>query len=636
MRTLLGLASLLLSLGLGSQAYASDADRAIDAAREARLWEDKQWHRLLHYRSSMFGKFRSEIDREEFFLAKSGKHDAQSELEATIRGIYSTEPVLEGEMHARCKYPARLVWLHERLGLDPAKLPPADCSKFARFLDHTRARSVSVVFSSYYLGNPSSTFGHTFIRLNKGETSQSGERFELLDFGVNFGATVGAVNPVAYAALGMTGGFRGEFTALPYYYKVREYNDFEARDLWSYDLNLTQKQVDLVVAHLFELGSAHFDYYFLDENCSYHVLGALDVADPELDLVGRLPLIVIPADTVRALLQTQGLVKSFGFRPSVRATFEKRAVTLQEPVLGALRERSRNGRYSDIPETFTAEQKAELLDSVADYLDLKFSKDLLDNQSQPSKWKQEVLLTRSALGIPSKPLRIEAPTSDAPHFGHGTKRVTAGGGYHDRHGSFANLGFRFALHDLLDPKVGYPEAAQIEMFTLQARHYLEGNRFGLDDFALFRIVSLPPIDSFNREKAWRVNVGATRFRDRSCDNCFGGIYEMGFGISQKPIRSLPFSYFLLGDMELSAAPRFRGPHFRFGAGPSLGLRFHFSDRLASLVQTGYRYYPFMDEPHSYHARIGARWGFASRFALNLEGAAFPGAAEASAGLMFYY
>ena len=41
------------------------------------------------------------------------------------------------------------------------------------------------------------------------------------------------------------GGFRGEYAKMPYYFKVREYADYESRDIWEYPLNLTQVQKQL-------------------------------------------------------------------------------------------------------------------------------------------------------------------------------------------------------------------------------------------------------------------------------------------------------------------------------------------------------------------------------------------------------
>ena len=53
-----------------------------------------------------------------------------------------------------------------------------------------------------------------------------------------------------------------------------------------------------------------------DENCSYQLLFLLDVARPSVKLAGDFALHVIPVDSLRAVLEPQGLFQSAKFRPS--------------------------------------------------------------------------------------------------------------------------------------------------------------------------------------------------------------------------------------------------------------------------------------------------------------------------------
>src|SRR5205814_8251235 len=102
-----------------------------------------------------------------------------------------------------------------------------------------------------------------------------------------FAAVADTSNAMLYALARPVGSCRGEFVARPYFYKVREYADFESRDLWEYELALDGRKLALLVAHLWELGQTWFDYYYATENCSYQILGALEAADPEADQIGR-------------------------------------------------------------------------------------------------------------------------------------------------------------------------------------------------------------------------------------------------------------------------------------------------------------------------------------------------------------
>ena len=262
-----------------------------------------------------------EADGPLFWLAPDGKVNPAAELDATLEGIWAAEPTDPRVQHPFCRFPARLMWLDERLHFDPARLPRRQCRRYAEYVGKLRANSVAVVFSSYYLNSPASAFGHTFLRVHRryGATAN-----ELLDSGVDYAAVVDTTNALLYAFKGLTGLFPGMFHSMPFFYKVREYNDYESRDLWEYELDLSPRAVAMLVAHLWEEGSTYFDYFYLSENCSYHVLAAIEVSDPRFHLLDKLRNPVVPVDTVRALMKDPGLVRGIRYRPSLRTTVRTR------------------------------------------------------------------------------------------------------------------------------------------------------------------------------------------------------------------------------------------------------------------------------------------------------------------------
>ena len=107
--------------------------------------------------------------------------------------------------------------------------------------------------------------------------------------------------------------YRGFFSTIPYYLKVREYRDIENRDIWEYRLNFTEHRVRRLLMHAWELGNASFDYYFFKENCSYHLLALLDYADPTLHLADEFLFWTVPADTVRVIASKPGLVSDIAY-----------------------------------------------------------------------------------------------------------------------------------------------------------------------------------------------------------------------------------------------------------------------------------------------------------------------------------
>src|SRR5207302_9545050 len=144
---------------------------------------------------------------------------------------------------------------------------------------------------------PSSTYGHTFLLLKK--KGQGGD--ELLDYAVNFAADLENDNGFLYAVKGLMGGYRGRFSTFPYYMKVQEYSNLESRDLWEYDLRLSEPEIERLMQHLWELGNVRIRYFFFNKNCSYYLIPLLEVVEPHRDFKKPFIFKTIPVDTIRAV-----------------------------------------------------------------------------------------------------------------------------------------------------------------------------------------------------------------------------------------------------------------------------------------------------------------------------------------------
>lgn len=618
---------------------------AIHRAREIGLARDAHWLKLGHYVRGLFG-IQSEVDGSEFFLSREGKFAPEAELEATLHGLFSPEQ--SGDEHVSCRFPARRLFLQRRLELDDSALPRFRCPKLEDWKERISPSSATLVFSSFYLNNPSSAFGHSFLRLNNGKTAgPRGERHELLDYGVNYAAEVTTGNPIAYAWMGLVGGFHGTFTGVPYYYKVREYNDFEARDLWGYELNLTPEELELLVDHVWELGRTYYDYFYFTENCSYHMFTTLEAAAPRLKLTERLPFYVIPSDTMRVLYQEPGLVKRIEYRPSVRAVFERRVTELrgQETstlglVVGGERERW-EPRLLELEKT----AQARVLDAALDYMELRHPEDLMNTASASSRLKRELLVRRAGLGIRSEDFVVPPPERELPHRGHGVRRLTIGGGYEGERGSgegsrvggFARLGMRFALMDLLDPGAGYPRNAQIEFANLNLRYQAAQRQLELEDLTLFRVTSISPLTRFRRNPSFRVETGYERLKDRNCGGrCGAGIFQAGPGLAFQPFGGDGVTLYGFADAQLAFASSFRASKLRLGAGPAAGLLFLVNDDLRGQLEAAYRYQLFSVVTEAVDLKAEATWGFASPFAAHGRFLVSRDGWETSGGLMVYW
>jgi hypothetical protein len=620
--------------------FASDSyvKQLIAKSGALNLAQKTTWLRLGHYRSGTFSGYESEADGPAFFLAKDGKGDPKLELEATIEALFAKPVAGNDDGHAICRFPARLIWLDSELHFDRTLFPKVRCDAYFKYLEILRPEGLALVFSSYFLNSPASAFGHTFLRIKRAGYASGGVRHDLLDYGVDYSATVDTGNALLYAMKGLTGLFNGEFRRLPYYYKAREYNDYESRDLWEYDIALTHDEVLFVVSHLWELGSTYFDYYYLSENCSYHILALIEVARPDLDLLSKVSWPVIPVDTIKALYKNPGLVADVHYRPSNRSQFRRRVAGLSGDELSLVSALMSKPR-SEFPKDMNEHDRVESLDAAIDLLDVRMSDDLgVDRSKELSAdtLNQQVLLERRAeLPIAGEEFKLEPPFREMPHIGHDSARMGMATGYDHRREGYYSLSFRLALHDLADPSPGYPDTSTIEFLPTRARYFFSDHAFQLQDLSIVRVSSLVPVDRFNWPLAFKFDVGAFRTYDSTCRSCLTPAVMVGGG-----------SAFALGDFLLFyatadvnlALPMDEGllDFFRFGIGPAAGLRLRFSERVAAVFTGSWSYLPGQHPKHYETATGQLRFGISRNVALGVEGEAHPKTQSMEAISYFYF
>ncbi len=596
-------------------------------AHRLRLAESNEWLRLGHYRASWTGSVTSEADGENFFLSPHGKESPQLELDATIEGFFADlAPYDEkneknrGIQHPQCQFPARFMWLSEQLAIDPAMLPKPDCKRYQDFLAATHVESVTLVFSSYYLNNPASAFGHTMLRLHKKEPLVSEERRQLLDFAIEFSADPDTTFAPIYAIKGMLGAFPGTFRKLPYYYKVREYNDYESRDLWEYKLHLTDKQLDMLVAHIWELGSTFFDYFYLSENCSYHLLGLLEAALPDRDLLAHVHWPVIPADAVRAVTAEPGLVEKVEYRPSARTRFQQEIAAFSEDQLEAVSALADDPHH---PLSMPDRDRIPVIDAAQDLIDIKHAKALAKDEKKgpAAELKQALLERRAEILIPSAEVTYSTPTHKMPQLGHDTRRLSLGGAS-SRDSQWLEIGARLALHDLADSTDGYPELSQLEFLPTRARYDFTADRFRLDSMDLVHVVSLTSQNPFDRHISWQFELGSQHLEDDGCihQNCYAGHVALGGGAAfSTEGERLTFFFFANTQIWIGRGldALFHSP-VRVGIGPGGGLRLRLTPHLIALATGEWNWLPAQKGFATWNAIGTLRWALLRDFALDLQ------------------
>jgi hypothetical protein len=367
----------------------------IQQARHQQLSNTPQWHRLLHIHKGLTGSIESEVDDPAFFIALNGKNDPQQELEATLRAFFSAKAWGEKDEPAQCTFIARYEWLNQQLQFDPDRLPKYDCPAFDKWYRGINPDSLTLVFPSSYLNNPSSMFGHTLLRV---DSKLQNEQTRLLAYAINYGAETGSDNGVAFAVKGIFGGYHGTVGIGPYYQKVKEYSDTESRDIWEYQLNINPEQIRRLLAHVWELRGIYSDYYFFDENCSYFVLTLLDVARPDLDLSSKLHGWVIPSDTLRLVAKQPNLVQRVVYRPSAgtKLSYLASQVSRSQQTEALALANGEQPVADNLSDAQNVQQKADVLLLAHDYLRYEFLAHRREREAN-AKLSQQLLQARSAL-----------------------------------------------------------------------------------------------------------------------------------------------------------------------------------------------------------------------------------------------
>jgi hypothetical protein len=449
------------------------------------------------------------VDSRAFYNAPDGKNDPRAELEATLRAFFSEAEESDDVQHPQCRFPARYAWLAGELAIDASRMPRPQCRRYEEWRAALDAKQLTLVFASAYLNNPGSMYGHTLLRV---DAAGQDERTRLLAYSISFAADTNETNGLVFAVKGLFGGYPGVFAMLPYYMKVREYSDLENRDLWEYELDLSPEELERVLRHAWELLPAYFEYYFFDENCSYHLLALLQVARPELELTAPFRLWALPVDTVRALTDQPGLVKRIVYRPA-RSTIIAARLARMQPEERRMARDLGLGTLDAGDATLRAlppERAAAVIEAGYDYLNYR-------RTTGTSKVKdggglaRELLVARSQIDAASQAPRIDTPVR--PDQGHRTARFSAGAGRRERH-DFLELGVRPTYHDIIDDDAGYIGGAQIEFFQLRARRY-EGSSARIESFIPVEIFSLSTRDEFFQPRTWRFAAGWQRTATRS-------------------------------------------------------------------------------------------------------------------------
>ncbi len=560
----------------------------LNIAKEKKLDQQITWKRLLYAEDSP----QSEVSYSGYFLAQDGRENIQHELNADIMALFQNA---EPNQSIRCRLPARSQWLMQQLNISEQQLPQVECPEFDQWYAQIKPYKATLIYATDFMGNPSSMFGHTLLRLDPKDQKE----LNLVSYAVNYAATVNSEDNWSYAWKGVVGKYPGEYSLMPYYRKVKEYGDFESRDLWEYELNLSPEETAFLVKHMWEMQKVSFPYYFVSDNCAYRLLGLIDLVRPSSNLRKKFTYAAIPIETIKAIDQ-DGLIKETVYRPALETQLNSQAKqhghalakkAHQVAILDPTAMQSALAHYSEA-------DRAKILEMAYDDLYLQFVARQVDSTFTQPRFRQ-LLGLRSQIQIEKQRQEPRRPKID-PVDSHDSRKWSVEVGEVQGE-KYLEISHRQAYHELKDPQGGLRTGTQL--LFLDGTAQWRDDRLKLEELNLLAVNSYNPITPFKTPITWGFTLGWQQeaiqngqFSDQQQHGVVSTKAQSGYTIADDDRKHLCYAEL---QTQLQAGSSL-DKGWRIGLGPTVGCQNLWTDRLNSVVQVEL---PYWQDSSQWNLRI---------------------------------
>jgi len=526
--------------GIGKLYANTPSDIAVSALHQ-QLDNDPVWLAILGYESRgvVFRRNYSAINFSSHFLASDGRIDPRAELIATLEAFHQALlPGQNPDNHPQCIYRARYIWLDEKLAFSGSEIPSVQCNAYDEWRT-ADLKGLSVLFVGGFLENPASYYGHTMMKLNGPSERLTDLQNSTLNFGANISPDDGIVK---YLVKGVSGRYTGAFSSAEFVHYANNYGQVEHRDIWEYELDLTESERTLMVALMWELLPAEYDYYFFNKNCAFRI-AMLFSALRGIDLTSGPNLWYSPQNLISkltALADNQRLVMGQPvYHPSRQSTFYFRYYDLNAEEQSVFRLVVRSSseidaeRFASLP----LESRHRVLDVLMDYYQY-ISDHGQSNVAVPDNPYNRVLAKR--LVLPPGQSMFPEFHAPGPHAGRQMSYVSVSYVDNTSYGNAVRLRLRPAYYDALDYDVGHVPASALHMGDIDL--------LVLDGKTRVRQASLMKIESVNMRatglpgdsrRSWLLEAGAFQERLDDPDSTVARIRgQFGYGFPLKRVSAV--------------------------------------------------------------------------------------------------
>lgn len=492
-------ASLFFACSLSMNANANN-EAAINQAIAKNLENSPVWKSLLH----LSGGKPHVLDPS--FLLTSDNFSLRSELLATINAFYSDESA-----QFLCRFPSRYLFLQQHIELPPLNLD--SCQDLMVFMHKAPAEKIALIYASENISQPSSMMGHLFLKI-----SGENENGKHVEHAISFYTDAQTINIPKLMYDSMIKGKKGYFTLSPYAEKVELYLHNEQRNLWEYELSLSDFQRQLIQLHLYELKQTEFKYFFQSYNCATVISFVASLAIPEL----REPdsLWVTPLDVVKKV-DAFGSVQKKYIQASDRWSLRMLHEQLPESTAVAIKQ-SIDNQSNYLPVNPSPDVQFLIEKTERHYNNFRFEKgfesheDWLFNSSSIEKGSVDDMLF---LNLSEYKNPLKTPQDSQVYLGG----VSIAGE------SYLRMGIVPASHKLEDDNRQYFSETGLSLAAISLLTNVRTGDTQLEKFELYSVESLAPYDLFTGGISGRFAIGIEPQFEQDLDSISAGFVRGALG-----------------------------------------------------------------------------------------------------------
>lgn len=453
-------------------AFSSESE-ILKLANELKVYDKTEWKALLHYNQNLNIKDKNFVNSDNFSLKK--------ELESTIESFYEPKENYKNiNEHPQCKFPARLLFITNELNISKDEFSKVDCEELKEYELKAPADSIFLVYASENVKIPSSMMGHTFLKYS-GKNYQNNK----VEHAVSFYTVIESFNLLKLAYQNTYSGMKGLFALQPYKNALSQYIDKENRNVWEYELKLSEYSKKLLYYHVWELKDKDMKYYFSSYNCSTVLYYILSLANPAI--YDDKKFWVTPLDTVKFLYKYD-LIKYSKLTPSNEWLVKMLRENVASKDIDAIKSIVRSAEYEDV--NTLGYYSYRLLDA---YATLKHKNGELDINSYKN--------IQSKIPYDDKDIDISKYKSpnNIPHerqFGVGYARVD--------NENFAKLSFLPASHLINDYNREYFGESELKIGYLSL--LANSKKIELEEFTLYGMKLYIPYDTLTQDFSYQFEI----------------------------------------------------------------------------------------------------------------------------------